>query len=289
MTVTYDFHGKAAFVTGAASGLGRATALAFARAGAQVALVDLSEDGLQQTAQLITDSGGQALVLPADVTSEGDVQAAVDRTVERFGRLDAAFNNAGVEQPVQPAADTAKDDWDRILGVSLTGVFLCTRAQIRQMLQQDGGGAIVNVSSGAGVKGFKGFKGQAAYAAAKHGIIGFTRSAALDHAADGICINAVCPGIIDTEMIRRFGDTRPGGRDGLIAEEPVGRLGKPEEIASAVLWLCSADAAFTTPAPRSSSTAARPPDNRLAGAMSRLTPYRGPHVGRRGGTRALRD
>ncbi|THC47346.1 SDR family oxidoreductase [Streptomyces sp. A1499] len=243
MTVTYDFTGKTAFVTGAAGGIGRATALAFARAGARVALADLSGDGLHETARLIDAAGGESLPLTCDVTSENDVQAAVDRTVARFGSLDAAFNNAGVEQPVQPAADTAKDDWDRILGVSLTGAFLCTRAQIRQMLQQDGGGAIVNVSSGAGVKGFK---GQAAYAAAKHGIIGFTRSAALDHAAQGIRINAVCPGIIDTEMIRRFGDTRPGGREGLIADEPVGRLGKPEEIASAVLWLCSTDAAFTT-------------------------------------------
>jgi NAD(P)-dependent dehydrogenase (short-subunit alcohol dehydrogenase family) len=242
VSVTYDFHDKTAFVTGAAGGIGRATALAFARAGARVALADLSGDGLRETARLIDAAGGEALALTCDVTSENEVQAAVDRTVERFGSLDAAFNNAGVEQPVQPAADTAKDDWDRILGVSLTGAFLCTRAQVRQMLRQ-GGGAIVNVSSGAGVKGFK---GQAAYAAAKHGIIGFTRSAALDHAAQGIRINAVCPGIIDTEMIRRFGDTRPGGREGLIADEPVGRLGTPEEIASAVLWLCSADAAFTT-------------------------------------------
>lgn len=243
MSVTYDFHGKTAFVTGAASGIGRATALAFARSGARVALADLSVDGLNETAHLIDAAGGEALTLTCDVTSEEDVQAAVDRTVERFGSLDAAFNNAGVEQPVQPTADTAKDNWDRILGVSLTGAFLCTRAQIRQMLRQDGGGAIVNVSSGAGVKGFK---GQAAYAAAKHGIIGFSRSAALDHAAQRIRINAVCPGIIDTEMIRRFGDTRPGGREGLIADEPVGRLGKPEDIASAVLWLCSDDAAFTT-------------------------------------------
>ncbi|MGW8539266.1 SDR family oxidoreductase [Streptomyces albidoflavus] len=240
---TYDFRGGTAFTPGAAPGIGRATALAFARAGARVALVDLSADGLRQTARLVEAAGGEALPLTCDVTDEDEVRAAVDRTVGRFGRLDAAFNNAGVEQPVQTAAETAKEDWDRILGVSLTGAFLCTRAQILQMRAQGGGGAVVNVSSGAGVKGFR---GQAAYAAAKHGIIGFTRSATLDHAAEGIRVNAVCPGIVDTGMIRRFGETRPGGRDGLVADEPVGRLGRPEEIASAVLWLCSDDAAFTT-------------------------------------------
>ncbi|WEH38064.1 SDR family oxidoreductase [Streptomyces sp. AM 2-1-1] len=207
MRVTYGFHGKAAFVTGAGGGIGGATALAFARAGARVALADLSRGGLHETARLIEADGGETLALTCDVTSENDVRAAVDQTVERFGTLDAAFNNAGVEQPVQSAADTTRNDGDRVLGVSLTGAFLCTRAQIRQMLKQDGGGAIVNVSSGAGVKS---------------------------------------PGIIDTEMIRRFGDTRPGGREGLVADEPVGRLGTPEEIASAVLWLCCADAAFTT-------------------------------------------
>lgn len=140
MSVTYDFHGKTAFVTGAASGIGRATALAFARSRARIALADLSVDGLRETARLIDAAGGEALTLTCDVTRKDDVQAAVDRTMERLGRLDATFNNAGVEQPVQPAADTAKDDWDRILGVSLTGAFLCTRAQIQQMLQQDGGG-----------------------------------------------------------------------------------------------------------------------------------------------------
>jgi NAD(P)-dependent dehydrogenase (short-subunit alcohol dehydrogenase family) len=232
--------GKIAFVTGAANGIGRAAALAFAREGASVVVADVSEQGVQETARLIEEAGGRALALRCDVTRGEDVKAALDRTVGAFGRLDYAFNNAGVEQPVKPAADLTEEEWDRIIDIDLRGVFLCMKHQIPLMLKQ-GNGAIVNTSSGAGVKGIA---GQAAYCAAKYGIIGLSKAAALDYAKSNIRVNVVCPGIIETPMMDRFSGGTPEGRDKVIAQEPIGRMGNPEEIAAAVLWLCSDAASF---------------------------------------------
>jgi NAD(P)-dependent dehydrogenase (short-subunit alcohol dehydrogenase family) len=232
--------GKVAFVTGAANGIGRAAALAFAREGAGVVVADVSEQGNQETARLVEEAGGRALAIRCDVSRAEDVKAALDKTVETLGRLDYAFNNAGIEQPLMPAADLTEDQWDRIVGIDLRGVFLCMKHEIPLMLEQ-GGGAIVNTSSGAGVKGFA---GQAAYCAAKFGVVGLTKAAALDYAPSNIRINAVCPGIVETPMMDRFSGGTPEGRARVIAQEPVGRMGRPEEIAAAVLWLCSDAAAF---------------------------------------------
>jgi NAD(P)-dependent dehydrogenase (short-subunit alcohol dehydrogenase family) len=239
MSHSKRFNGKVAFITGAASGIGRATAVAFAAEGARVAILDRTEDVLRDTADAIRNAGGEVFVIACDVSRPEQVEAAVTRTVDTFGRLDIAFNNAGVENKAAPVAEIELDEWDRILDINLRGTFVCMKHELAQMVRQ-GRGVVINTSSGAGVRGVA---GGAAYAASKHAIIGLTKSAALDYAKSNIRVNAILPGNIETPMMERFtgGDIQKA-----IDLEPVGRLGKPEEIADAVLWMSADLGAFVT-------------------------------------------
>jgi len=239
MTNPHRFSGKVAFVTGAASGIGRATAVAFATEGAQVAILDLTENALSETADAVRNAGVQVLVLACDVSKPDQVEAAIGRVIETFGSLDIAFNNAGVENKAAPVAEIDLAEWDRILDINLRGTFVSMKHELAQMVRQ-GSGVIVNTSSGAGVRGVA---GGASYAASKHAIIGLTKSAALDYAKQNIRVNAILPCNIETPMMDRFTN---GDIQKAIDLEPVGRLGKPEEIADAVLWMSADLGGFVT-------------------------------------------
>ncbi|MFI0168546.1 glucose 1-dehydrogenase [Streptomyces sp. NPDC017095] len=240
MNPTYDFTGQVAFVTGASSGMGLATARAFATAGAAVALADIDEAAVHQAARELTDAGHRALALVCDVTDEQQVAAAVDRTVDTFGRLDMAYNNAGIQVPPTDAAEESADQFDRVNAVNLRGVWACMKHELRHMRVQ-GSGAVVNCSS---LGGLVGLPGRASYHATKHGVIGLTTSAALEYAPRGIRVNAVCPGTIDTPMVSDMIAKGELDRAAAQASQPINRLGTADEVAQAVLWLCSPGAGF---------------------------------------------
>ena len=234
--------GKVALVTGGSTGIGRASALTFAREGAQVVVADVVADKAEETVRLIKEAGGEARCIKTDVTRAAEVEAMVRFTLDAYGRLDCAHNNAGIEGTVSNTAEYAEADWDRVIGVNLTGVWLCMKYEIPPMLEQ-GGGAIVNTASGAGLIGAPGMP---AYVASKHGVVGLSKTAALEYAKAGIRVNAMCPGVIETPMVERLTSGNPGMMEGFVSIHPVGRAGQPQEIAEAVVWLCSDAASFVT-------------------------------------------
>jgi NAD(P)-dependent dehydrogenase (short-subunit alcohol dehydrogenase family) len=239
--------GKAALVTGGASGIGRATALTFAREGAKLVIADTNEEGGHQTVHMITENGGEATFVKMDVSKAVEVQALISTAVETYGRLDCAHNNAGISgfgiagDAYTLTAEYPEERWHQVIAVNLTGVWLCMKYEISQMLHH-GGGTIVNTASAAGLVGGRGL---AAYVASKHGVVGLTKTAALEYAQQGIRVNCVCPGFIETPMTAR-GLSDPERRERIIASEPIGRVGTPEEVAEAVVWLCSDAASFVT-------------------------------------------
>lgn len=238
----FDFKGKVAFVTGASSGIGRATALAFAQAGASICVADIQVEDGTSTAREIEKRGGRAFYVRCDVSKENDITDAIQKTIATYGRLDFGINNAGIEGQQCTTLECPVENWDRVIAINLTGTWLCMKHQLPHMLKQ-GSGSIVNVSSIAGVIGFQNIP---AYVASKHGVVGLTKTAALEYAKTGIRVNAVCPGVIQTPMIERFTHGEAQAQKMLVEGEPVGRVGQPEEIASSILWLCSDGASFVT-------------------------------------------
>jgi NAD(P)-dependent dehydrogenase (short-subunit alcohol dehydrogenase family) len=237
-----SFAGKVVLVTGAASGIGRAAALAFGRAGASVVVADTSVEGGHATAAMIVEAGGKALFVNANVARAGDVEAMVAKTVSYYGRIDCAVNNAAIEEESQLLAEGDEAQFDRIMAVNLKGVWLCMKYELRQMEKQ-GGGAIVNMSSTAGLVGSP---ERAIYSASKHAVIGLTRTAAVEYAGAGIRVNSLCPGAVRTPMLARAFDRAPQLEERIKAGSPIGRFAEPGEIANAVLWLCSEHASFVT-------------------------------------------
>jgi len=237
MNPVYDFNGQVALVTGASSGMGLASAKGFAESGAAVVMVDRNAARLHAAAESLKAAGHKILAIVCDVTDEAQAKAAIERTVAEFGRLDMAYNNAGILGPMREMSDETADEFDQTQAVNLRGIWTFMKHELLQMKKQ-GSGAIVNCSS---LGGLVGLPGRAAYHASKHGVIGMTKSAALDVAAKGIRINAVCPGCVDTPM----GDEiDPAAMKEFLKLQPIGRMGKPEEVAAAVLWLCSPASSF---------------------------------------------
>lgn len=236
------FIGKVALVTGAAAGIGRASALAFAREGAKVVVADVNVESGEETVTLCRAQNTDAIFVRCDVSQNSEVEQLIATAIDMFGRIDFAHNNAGIEGVQAMLVDYPEEVWDRVIDINLKGVWLCMKHEIRQMLQQ-GGGSIVNTSS---VAGLSGSRGVSAYVASKHGIVGVTKAAALEYARSGIRINAVCPGTIHTAMIDRFTQGDPQLLAQFAEGEPIGRLGSPEEVANAVVWLCSDKASFVT-------------------------------------------
>jgi NAD(P)-dependent dehydrogenase (short-subunit alcohol dehydrogenase family) len=234
------FAGKVALVTGAASGIGRATALAFGRAGAHVVVADTAIDGGHATAAMIVESGGKALFVRSDITRANEVEALVEKAINYYGRLDIAVNNAALDEEGAPLAEGEEDQYDRIMAANVKGVWLCMKHQLRQMLKQ-GSGAIVNVSS---VSGLVGAPKRAIYAASKHAVVGLTKSAAAEYAREGIRINALCPAGVKTPMLVRAIERDPASEKKIKAAHPMGRFAETTEIANAALWLCSEQASY---------------------------------------------